>query len=151
MLSKTFLAFAAMNTPEERLVEILQRLTDIIEHQQRQIDAWEATRPDCKEFSMCGVNPSVTCSAGGVCPAEGQTYRVLQLIHASVQAGYWQKADGKPASFQQVCQAVLEPMGVTIDYVRQYLSKAYDRQTWYDFAADIDREARNYKRKHDRR
>ena len=139
-----------MNNTEDRQTEILQRLTDIVEHQQRQIDALEATRPDCKEFSRCGVTPSFPCSAGGVRPAEGQTYRVLQLIHASVQAGYWQNGDGKPASFQQVCQAVLEPMGLQMGYVRQYLGKAYDRQAWYDFAADIDREARNYKRKHDR-
>ena len=55
-------------------------------------------------------------------PADGALFRILQMLHASVQAGWWETADGKRARFSQLAEQLLAPMGITTHYIRQYLA-----------------------------
>ena len=80
-------------------------------------------------------------------PAAGAVYRLLQLLHATAQAGWWQTEDGRTASFTDVAKTLLDGSGVNLDYIHQYLARAYDQQNWHDFIDDLDREAGAYYRR----
>lgn len=86
---------------------------------------------------------------GAVRPAEGALYRILQMLHASVQAGWWETDDGRKAKFSQLVEQMLQPTGVTTGYIRQYLGKAYDQQNWSQFIVELEREASRYRRRRD--
>lgn len=68
-------------------------------------------------------------------------------MHAMVSAGWIIDSDGKQASFQQVAESLLAPMGVTKGHIRRYLSKAYDQKNWREFAEELARQADRYNRK----
>ena len=82
-------------------------------------------------------------------PADGALFRILQMLHASVQAGWWETADGKRARFSQLAEQLLAPMGITTHYIRQYLAQAYDQQNWSQFVVELEREASRYRRRRD--
>ena len=130
----------------DQIIQILERLTEIQDIAQQRLELLEkldAIGVSVNNFHRgeSGI-PPVTVRA-----ADGALFRILQMLHASVQAGWWETADGKRAKFSQLAKQVLAPMGVTTIYVRQYLARAYDQKNWSQFIVELEREASRYQRK----
>ena len=130
----------------DQIIQILERLTEIQDIAQQRLELLEkldATGVSVNNFHRgeSGI-PPVTVRA-----ADGALFRILQMLHASVQAGWWETSDGKRAKFSQVAEQVLAPMGLKKGNIRVYLTKAYDQKNWSQFIVELEREASRYQRK----